>query len=177
MDYTIRKSVRAKRMRLSMDSSGALTLVLPKFMPELAGRVFVQSQKKWIERQRSKVELKVENYLQQEIVTGSSIFIFDQKYYSIKIEPTNLIRDSFKVDSEYLVLKLSTKNKKSKQLRIKVLIEKFYRQKAKDYLTEASFFWAQKLGASFNDVRIKSTKTRWGSISTRIRAVIGEILK
>lgn len=167
MEYLIRRSARAKRMRLSLNQSGELTLVLPRFVPETIGRVFVNSQSAWIKMQQAKIKSKVEIYQQQEWSTGSDIIIFDQKKYSIKLISHSLKRDCYKINEKVLGVCLSPDDKNSKQKRIKILIESFYKDLAKEHLTKRSEYWAEQLGARFNQVRIKSTKSRWGSCSTK----------
>lgn len=175
MDYTLRRSDRAKKMSLRLNESGELTLVLPRFVPEMAGRAFVSANKHWINQQRAQL-LPVQTYHTLLLVSGSVLTFFDQKFYTIKIASSSLKRDYYKQTAKEIIFFLrpvSTKSLTSrdrsltKQARVKTLIEKFYREQARNYLTERSTFFAEQLGTSFNDLRIKNTKSRWGSCSSK----------
>lgn len=163
MDYTLRRSARAKRMSLRLNEKGALTLVLPRFVPEIAGKAFVLANTKWIERQRSKILLKVHHYADEIFKTGDELIFFDQKIYTIRVCRLNQKKSSFKLSGRTLELVVS---KQSGQDQIKRLIENFYREQARTYLTDRSEFFAAQLHTSFNDLRIKNTKSRWGSCSS-----------
>ena len=52
MDYTIRRSPRARRVRVSVDGSGEIEVVLPRRAPERAAAQAVQELEGWIERRR-----------------------------------------------------------------------------------------------------------------------------
>ena len=52
MDYTIRRSPRARRVRVSVHGSGEIEVVLPKRAPERAAAQAVRELEGWIERRR-----------------------------------------------------------------------------------------------------------------------------
>ncbi len=176
MEYTIKRSLRAKKMRLTLKPDGELILVLPKFVPEFVGKIFVQSNLSWIKNKRLKLAPVISSYLNTEIKTGTSITLFDQFYYSVRISSTPSIRGRFEQVGEELVLYLRPVAEKSlkigdsfhrEQVRIKYLIEKFYREQARAYLTERVDYWTNKMGLDYNVIRIKNTTSRWGSCSTK----------
>lgn len=176
MDYTIKRSLRAKKMRLTLKSDGELILVLPKFVPEFAGKIFVQSNLDWIKNNRFKLPPVISSYLTMEIKTGTPIILFDQNNCSVVISSKASKRDCFEQIGDELVLYLRPAAEKSlktgdrsgsKQVRIKCLIEKFYREAAREYLTERVDYWTSRMGLDYNVIRIKNTKSRWGSCSTK----------
>jgi len=164
MDYTLRRSARAKRMSLRLNDKGDLTLVLPRFVPEIAGKAFVLSHAPWIQKQRSKIALKVHHYADQEFKTGDGLIFFDQKFYTIEVCHWNKSQRRFKLKGRTLELQVP---KLKSQDAIECLVEKFYREQARIYLTERSEYFAAQLNTSFNDLRIKNTKSRWGSCSSK----------
>ena len=166
MEYIIRRSPRAKRIRLSLNPSGEVTLVLPRFVPELVGRQFAKAQWKWVERQRKKLPPVISSYQQTHLGSGSELVFFDQKKYSIKIFKTSKKRDRLKLAGEVLELYLGS-TLEPEQPRLRALVEKFYKQQARDYLTQRAEYWAAQLGVKFNDLRIKNTTSRWGSCSSK----------
>jgi len=164
MQYTIRRSQKAKRMRLSIKSNGELTLVLPRFVPEIAGKAFVQANRLWIKRHQDKLALKVSDFQQYEFITGTGLVFFDQKKYTIKIIRALNSKPTYVLEADKLSLKVPHKNS---QESIKSLIEKFYRDQAREYLSARSQHFATWLGTDFNELRIKNTKSRWGSCSSK----------
>ena len=52
MDYTIRRSPRARRVRVSVHGSGEIEVVLPRRAPERAAAQAVRELEGWIERRR-----------------------------------------------------------------------------------------------------------------------------
>lgn len=170
MEYEIRRSLKAKRMRLSINMRGQLTLVLPRFVPEMVGQAFVYSNRLWVQRHQAKLALSVSDFQTQEFVSGMKLTFFDQKKYTIKISSEKVSKDFYKKNGEELVLYLGTAQPRisgSRQTRIKALIEQFYRVQAREYLTQRSEFFATQLNTHFNDLRIKNTKSRWGSCSVK----------
>lgn len=49
----------------------------------------------------------------------------------------------------------------------KSLLEKWYRRQAEQILAEKTAFYAERLGVSFADIRIKDQRSRWGSCSSK----------
>lgn len=165
MEYTIKRSLRAKKMRLTLKADGELVLVLPRLVPAFAGKIFVQSNLAWIKHNRSKLPPVVSSYLNTEIKTGTPINFFDQNLYTIKIESFNATRNGFYLDEieNELVLSLTQKS----QPAIKALVEKFYQAQARVYLTARVDYWTAQMNLDYNMIRIKNTKSRWGSCSTK----------
>lgn len=49
----------------------------------------------------------------------------------------------------------------------RILLEKWYRRQAEQLLSEKAAFYAERLGVSFADIRIKDQRSRWGSCSSK----------
>lgn len=49
----------------------------------------------------------------------------------------------------------------------RILLEKWYRRQAEQLLNEKAAFYAECLGVSFADIRIKDQRSRWGSCSSK----------
>ena len=57
MPYTIRRSDRARRVRVSVDGNGEVFVVLPRRSPERHAEEAVRELRPWIERRRRAVAL------------------------------------------------------------------------------------------------------------------------
>ena len=55
LNYKIKKSARAKRVRIKVGVAGEVVVVLPKSVPKFFARAFVASNRRWIERQQAKM--------------------------------------------------------------------------------------------------------------------------
>ena len=117
-DYVIRKSARAKNMRIVIKSNNDIEVVIPQMIPKFLGKKFLEKNKLWVLRSLEK-QTKIRNS--------------EENFEKIKIEES----------------------------------EDFYRQKAKEYLSERVKFFIEILDIKFNKIRIKNTKTRWGSCSSQ----------
>ena len=166
MEYQIRRSAKAKRLRMTLNSTGELTLVLPRFVPAAAGHLFVKTNWQWVEAQRKKIVPEIPVHSYQQFENGFSLTLFDQNYCSILIADSLSKKSFYEMQTDRLVLFLNPKGAE-RTVQIKTLIENFYRDQAGEYLAERSAFFAEKLNTNFNELRIKNTKSRWGSCSSK----------
>jgi predicted metal-dependent hydrolase len=56
MEYSIRRSDRARRVRVTVEADGSVVVVIPRRAPERTARAAVQELAPWIERRLSEVE-------------------------------------------------------------------------------------------------------------------------
>lgn len=167
-DYTIRRSTRAKKMRLIANLQGGVELVLPKFVPEFMGKAFASLHLEWIEKQSKKSKNTLPLIPTED---GAAIFFMGTSKFRLQIEKTEKKASFWKKNGENLGIFLSTKPgsgamiEKNCEKNIADLVENFYRTEAKSYLAERTTFFAEKLGVSFGNITIRGQKTRWGSCS------------
>ncbi len=155
MNYSIRRSDRAKKLYLRVKPNGAVELVIPRFVPEILGRQFARQHHKWIEK-HSRKQKNALPLISTE--SGSRIFFRGEGYILVFFKA---LKPRVEIEGSYL--KVYYREKDSKR----ALIEKFYREQALVYLTERVHFFAQKLGVSIGTIRVKNQKTRWGSCSAK----------
>ncbi len=99
IEYTIKKSARAKRMRITIKRNSALTVTIPKYVSYKAGEQFVQQKSTWIARilqTPSKSELLLPEVIDWKEHKGSALAlvqtlitkyqeVYPYKYTSISI--------------------------------------------------------------------------------------------
>lgn len=157
-------------MRLSLKDSGEVVLTLPKYVPEFMGKFFVQQNIEWIKENQKKVrarKLPIINYKEKNIENEFELTFYDQKFYTIKILKTTKKKSFYEENFKKLILYMSQGSTSERQVVIRNLIQTFYKEKAKQHLTERSKYFAEKLNVNFNRITIKNTKSRWGSCSTK----------
>jgi Predicted metal-dependent hydrolase len=80
--------------------------------------------------------------------------------YTLHIKTSN--KTNIEINGDHLVL-----NKKSIDLDTKEALIKCYKEIAKDILPDRVHIYATKMNYEYNQIRIKSSKTRWGSCSSK----------
>ncbi len=167
ISYTTKRSARAKNMRITIKSGGETVLTLPKRVPEFIGNLFIRKNIDWIKRQQKKLatqNLEVLSDYTSDFRSGDKLCFFDQNFYTIEEVKTNKKRQFYSEAGDNLILYVNTKTRGQER---RGLVTDFYRDKAHQYLTERSVYFAEALGVSFNQIRIKNTKSRWGSCSAK----------
>ncbi len=113
--YTLRKSRRAKRMRLAVYCNGAVVVTTPYGLQETISEKFIREKTDWL---------------------FSKIAFFKQ--FQGKLAARHSAEDYFK-----------------------------YKDQAYDLALQRVEFFNQQYGFSYNAIRIKNQKTRWGSCSRK----------
>jgi predicted metal-dependent hydrolase len=124
--------------------------------PEIAIRIFVEQHRAWIEKKQTQIRSAVVTPPKQ--YAPGELFMFLGKSYPLKI---------VKRQKEDLVLEGSFKLAETASERAKIVFEDWYREQAKKILQERVDFYAKQYGFHYQEIKITSAKTRWGSCSSR----------
>lgn len=87
---------------------------------------------------------------------------FRGKTYTLEITST-LGKPMVKIEEERLMVNFYAPHPK---VPVQVPLVKWYRQRAKEYLTQRAAFWSEKMGKAYNKIFIKDQESRWGSCSS-----------
>lgn len=165
--YSIRRSQRAKYVRLSIGVDG-VHVVAPFAMNDYEIISLVEKKRQWVFK-------KFESYRQQllkmpaerEFVSGEKLLYMGNNY-PLKVQELkggytkiNLI------DNQFLVTIDADIPVEKRREEIQKKLEQWYIRRAKELITERLEFFASKIGVKFNTVRYKNQKTRWGSCSQK----------
>lgn len=161
----LRKSTRAKRLRLQVDSDLKMTLVVPKRTPKFMVNLFMGQHERWIDGQVEKISKQKKIHPDRLTQSGDIYYYFGEKL-TLKVLPQKLKRPSVRVSGHELEVKLNKSISKSEAKRqIKNAVEKFYRKKAEEVIHDRLQFFNEQYGFKYNRVTLRNQKSRWGSCS------------
>jgi len=161
IEITFFASNRSKSIRISIDPIKGVRVSVPLFVSFNSAKSFTLSKISWIKKHISKIEKLKMTIFQPGLELNTNFSIIQFKFSStekIKSIQRNhlveiLIPDHF--DVKY----------SNNQLIIREEIEKILRKEAKKYLPNRVEYFAKKHQFNYNKVRVKNSKTRWGSCS------------
>ena len=160
---TLRKSTRAKHISISIKPFKGVAITLPKWVSYLEGERVLSKRIEWIKNHLEKIKQiekdSTPTYSNDQLVT---------KYHRIYFKNNNVDRIIAVVRSEKILISLPNNRiieEEEKKLVIKAAIERALKVEAKNYLPKRILELSQKFSLSFNDLKIKNIKSRWGSCS------------
>ncbi len=149
MGIPVRYHARAKNISLRVDARlGDVVLTLPKGASEGAAIRFINSQQKWIEKNRKEAQNKVL------FADGERVFVNGIGYTIVHIEGRGVSRfedDKLIVHGRAEHLARRTKD--------------FLKKQAKELLADIVSVKAEEIDVSVSKVRVIDPKSRWGSCS------------
>ena len=145
---TLRRSRQAKRLSLRISSlDGRITITGPHFVPESTFQDFLDSKAEWILANHKHIERII-------VDDGASVPVLGKPHV---IRITNMRKISV-VDDQILV----PQHRSSIGAQVKGVLKSL----ARDHLAQASDHYAQRLGHSYQSLRLRDTRSRWGSCSS-----------
>jgi predicted metal-dependent hydrolase len=148
IDYTVRRSSRAKRVSVKVDLDGGVEVVLPQRAPERAAPAAVRELRPWIER-RLREHARVHAELAQR--AGSVPYLGE----SLALVPERS-RRIVRRDGELLRVPDGDP---------RPALERFYRGAARREIASRLDAATERVGERYNGLTIRSQRTRWASCS------------
>jgi hypothetical protein len=152
MKYQIIRSKR-KTLSLQINQDAELIIRAPQRLAQKDIQAFVDEKSKWIERKQQQVKSQLsENYQFEE----DEVFLYLGNNYPLIISNNsgNLFFNGeiFELDADYG--------------EASAIFKGWYKQKFREIALPRIDYFANKYNLKFNDVRLKSQKTLWGSCSS-----------
>ena len=145
---TLRRSRQAKRLSLRISSlDGRITITGPHFVPESTFQDFLDSKAEWILANHKHIERIM-------IDDGASVPVLGKP----QLIRTTKMRKISVVDDQILV--------PQPRSNIGAQVKGFLKSLARDHLAQASDHYAQRIGHSYQGLRLRDTRSRWGSCSS-----------
>ncbi len=158
--YIVKRSTRARHVRLEMRWGAGLTVIIPRFYSIERLRDLLGEKQDWILHNFAKYSKEQRPSVRKEIKAGDVIPYLDRELEVLTTEKsgkTNHVR----LEPDRIIVSASS-NKE-----LNVVLEQWYRIQAAKLIEERLEKWSDRLNVGYNRVTIRGQKTRWGSCSRK----------
>ncbi len=160
-----RRSRRAIRMRLQIDSLGKVTLVAPWFSTQSQIHSFADRHQAWLQKHLVRLERQKALRPTLRYRSGDQFYYFGEPL-QLEILPSDLKRPSLKVREDRMIITLHRQIGKNEGTdSAKKVIRDFYRKKAEEVIRDRLDHFNAHYGFRFHRVAFRDQKSRWGSCS------------
>ncbi len=160
--YRIRRSLRAKNIRLTYEDGDSLVVTLPEYrrLQEVEHALF--EHKNWILHKTKKSQTQAKLPPPFKLTDGAQLPILDKTYpLALSVQNQKNARWYFQHN---------TLNITAPQLSPSIIsrgVVHWYRTMTRLFLEDRVPFWAKLVNVSPNNIRVKNQRTLWGSCSKR----------
>ncbi|MDY0255266.1 MAG: SprT family zinc-dependent metalloprotease [Tenuifilaceae bacterium] len=160
-DILLRHNPRAKRLSLSVHPQKGVRVTIPTFLPVATAQQFVEQKRNWIiEKQNQLAQRSANNIIESGFKTRHHELLLIPS----EVNDTNVTILNGKVTVAYPYQQSISSNEV--QSTVRTVIEQLYRKESLSYLPQRVNALAQQFGFSYNTLRVKNIKSRWGSCSS-----------
>jgi predicted metal-dependent hydrolase len=150
LPYRVRRSDRARRVRVSVDAQGEIEVVLPRRSPERAAAAAIVELRPWIERRLAEA-----NAARATIAARGGALPYLGRELALRPEPG---RSRAHLRGDVLLVPGDE--------RAPVAIERWYRRAAQREIAPRLDAAVAALDTSYSKLTIRNQRTRWGSCSS-----------
>ena len=159
--YVVKRSSRAKYVRLEVRIKTGLTVVVPapynvEELPNL-----LRKKKRWILDKLAKYGKGYPLAAEKALKNGDFILYLGQHMKMVEQHDSGMA-DSVKLEKDRLLLNLGSQNS-----RLNLVVEWWYRQQAEILIKKRAAELCSRLGVTYGRLTIRGAKTRWGSCSRK----------
>lgn len=159
-EYTIVRSQR-KSVAISVGEDKGIVVKIPLYFPAAEVEKVVAEKAEWIAEKYEETIIGQESKPVHEFKTG------EEFYYRGKPLTLNLIinKDRKRIMVKKQAGKLLVVSFSAKKEVIQEAVIRWYREQAREILSEKTEYFQRFIGKPIGDIRIKEQKSRWGSCS------------
>ncbi|WP_436900252.1 M48 family metallopeptidase [Halovenus halobia] len=155
VEYEVRDSTDASEPRIDVDIHG-VTVVVPEG-DDVQHAELLKENAAWVVDQQRKYDAYREQVPDRTFEAGER-FPFLGEDRELVIEPLQ----KHEVDEDSIRLRKSAVEQSS----VKQVLENFYRSRAREYLTDRTDHYAERMSVEYEELELRNQRTRWGSCST-----------
>ena len=159
VSYIVKRSTRARRVRLEMRRGTALTVVIPRTYPLKRVPGIVKSKQRWILNNLTRIEDRP-SFTEKSIMSGDVIAYLGRQLKVVARESKGSA--GAQLERNRLVVNLTPDGGE-----LNSILETWYRAQATTLIQEKVDRWGAKLGVNHNKVTIRGQRSRWGSCSRK----------
>jgi len=155
MKVKIDKITRSKRKSIGLEiTQDALLIVRAPLLTSIQTiQKIVAEKKDWIQRKKNKIKNRISESPPKKFVTGEKFWYLGKQYHLIVGEK---FKQPFRLQNEFQLSLRYQKNAKE-------VITNWYKRMARKKIGERVRFYYALTGLKYNQIKINSAKTRWGS--------------
>lgn len=172
MQYQVIYSAKRKTISLQV-KQGQVVVRAPYYASKTFIKQFVESKETWLQRQLTRPESRLEN--QFTYAQGEKLFISGkQKSFNFVLTNDNRViefEDEIKLEVKALV----NANSSTKQ-QLTLMLNQWMCQQVDNYLAIKLDEYAYKMKLSYNSVKVRHYKSRWGSCNNRKQLTFNSLL-
>ena len=162
-DLYIRRSPRAKRLRVSVTPVGKIEVVVPRAVTLHDAQRFIQAQKSWIDRKRQQIATLRPTELNELLPANVKLPAINEQW---KVEyregaPSLTVEKKHVTNTGVLHLTIEHESKAES------LLKHWLTEKAKSTLLPWLDQTSEQTGLTFSAVSVRGQKTRWASCSAK----------
>ena len=160
--YTVRRSLRVKRVRLEVRLQTGLTVIVPRFydMGQLPG--LLKSKERWISNNMARFRHFQSLSVKKKLSNGDTIPYLGRDLKLIERENHDGIGD-VKLEGDMLAVSPGL----FKDGILELALEQWYRAEAARLINERAGILSSDIGVSYKRIVIRGQRTRWGSCSRK----------
>lgn len=167
ISYSIRKSMKAKHVSLSIGVDG-VQVVAPFTMNDSVIISLVEGKQNSIfSKFKAYRQRHMHTRAEREFVSGEKLLFMDNNYPLKVVEHKGCHTNVSLTDGQFLIAINTDLPIEKRREEIKGKLEQWYIGRAKDLFTERLEFFSNRIGVEFNLVKLKNQRTRWGSCSQK----------
>ena len=159
-DCTVIRRDRKRTASIQVSPANEVSIIIPKDLPDDKVKSLIRRKTPWI---LSKIKFNQEvkyPHKPKEFVSGEA-FQYLGRNYRLKVITGG--KEGVELKNGRLNVRISQGNSDSNDEKLKSLLMDWYIRNAERKLKERILRFADRIGVTFNGIRIKSLKQRWGS--------------
>ncbi len=161
VSYTVKRSSRAKHVRLEIRVTSGLTIVVPRSLNMEDIPALLKKKKRWILDKLAEYGKAQSVAVERNLKSGDSIPYLG-RYLKVEERHNPGTAYGVKLEQNQLLVNLDSGND-----RLELVLEWWYRQQAERLIKKRADELCPRLGVTYSRLTVRAARTRWGSCSRK----------